>query len=148
MDFRSLATRVASVSVEAGRKKKTKKKTRSKKTTRTRSKAKPKPKKTKTSKPKKPVNPEPIEDPEEIAAGDMTDPKTEYSCQIQMSVTADFEGDPTTTSVNKSQLVKKLKTEIVNQIRAGVGITAREYGLQATQITIPPINVECAVTSN
>ena len=127
VNFRFLAMRVAT-GVEAAKKKT--KKTKTKKPTR-------------TLKPKKLI--EPVDDSiiiDDSITEDMLQSKTEYSCQLQISIIADFEGD-----VNKNQLLKKLKNEIINAIKSGVAITAREYNLEATNITVQPIEVECAVNS-
>lgn len=125
IDFRSLARRMASSNIEAAKKK-------SKKS-----------KKSKVSKPKKVKKvPLDLEPEEEVMTDDMLEPKTEYSCQLQLSITADFEGE-----VDKNKLLRKLKNETINAIKTSVGITATEYGLDATKITVQPINVECATNS-
>lgn len=65
---------------------------------------------------------------------------TEYSCQVDISLTADFEGD-----VARNHLLKKLESEILAAIKAGVASTAKAYGLQATNILLKPVRIECAV---
>jgi len=133
MDFRSIAMRVASGTMAARKKSKKSKKSRKTKKTKPR-----------TSKPVKPVEPELPEEieEEEESTDSILKPKTEYSCQLQISIIADFEGE-----VDQSKLKKKLKTETINAVKAGVATTAREYNLEATQITVQPINIECAVNS-
>lgn len=77
-----------------------------------------------------------------IVTQDMLVPSTEYSCQVDMNLTADFEG-----AVSKQKLLKKLRTELIASIKAGVSTTALEFGLEATGIHVKPIRVECAVNS-
>jgi len=138
MDFRSIAMRVASGTTAARKKSKKSKKSRKTKKTRTK-KTKPR-----TSKPVKPVEPDPPEETEdeEESTDSILKPKTEYSCQLQISIIADFEGE-----VDQGKLKRKLKTESINAVKAGVATTAREYRLEATQITVQPISIECAVNS-
>lgn len=111
MDFRNLATRVASRNIEARRR------------------AKPVPKRQrKVSKPAKP------------SRDQLLSPETEYSCQVEISLSADFEGN-----VARQQLIRKLKSEIVAAIKAGVTTVAREFRIQATGVLVKPLKVEIAV---
>jgi len=74
---------------------------------------------------------------------DMTAPVTEYSCQIELAVSADFEGQ-----VEKQRLIKKLKAELTASLRAAMGIAARDLGLQSTSVEVRPVRVECAVSDH
>jgi len=74
---------------------------------------------------------------------DMTDPVTEYSCQIELSVSTDFEG-----RVEKQRLIRKLKAEITASLRAGMEIVARDLGMQSTGVEVRPVRVECAVSDH
>jgi hypothetical protein len=81
--------------------------------------------------------PEPeLEEPEP----DILSPKTEYSIQLDLSLTADFEG-----STDRQGLVKKFKDELVAAIKSSMSITARELNLTATGARVQPINIECVV---
>lgn len=75
-----------------------------------------------------------------VKTEDMLASSTEYSCKVDLSLTADFEG-----SVGKQKLLKKLRTELVAAIQGAVSVTAREYGLDPTGVHVKPIKVECAV---
>ena len=120
MDFRSMAVRVASINIEARKKaKKTKK---------------PAKKQRRVSQP----HPKPRSKPQ---SKNVLTPATEYSCQVELSLTADFEGN-----VSKSNLLKKLQTELVAAIQTGVKMVARDFAIQATGITVRPLNINCAVT--
>jgi hypothetical protein len=76
-----------------------------------------------------------------LKTDDILEPKTEFSCQVELSLTADFEG-----MIPKDKLLKKLKAEIVSALQVGVETTAREYHLKPTGIHVRPIRVECAVS--
>lgn len=75
-----------------------------------------------------------------VVTEDMLIPSTEYSCQVELSLTADFEG-----VVPKQKLLKKLRTELVAAIKTGVTVTAREYHLEPTGVHVKPIKIECAI---
>jgi hypothetical protein len=68
-------------------------------------------------------------------------PQTEYSIQLDLALTADFEG-----STDRQGLVKKFKDELVAALKSSMSITARELGLTATGARVQPINIDCAVT--
>lgn len=68
-------------------------------------------------------------------------PETEYSVNVDLSLSADFEG---TTSKNK--LLKKFQSELFAAIKESVATTARELGLQSTGVMVKPIEVGVAVT--
>jgi hypothetical protein len=74
---------------------------------------------------------------------DVTMPVTEYSCQMEFAITADFEG-----SVDRAALLSKLKREVVASIEAGVKMTARAYGLQPTAVKVRPLRLDCAVSDD
>lgn len=117
INFRQMALRLASFQQEAGRKKKPRK---------------PKLRPRRVSQPKMP---HPKKDP--ILA-----PGTEYSCQADISFSADFEGN-----VSKGQLTKKLRQEIISAIKESVSVVAREFQIQATGILVKPLKVECVINS-
>lgn len=127
LDLSEAAIRVASSSVEAAR--------------RSRSRRKKKPAKggRKTLRETRPDN----RAPAPILEADLTAPVTEYSCQIELSVSADFEGQ-----VEKQRLIKKLKAELTASLRAGMGIVARDLGMQSTGVEVRPVRVECAVSDH
>lgn len=72
---------------------------------------------------------------------DVTRPITEYSCQMEISVTADFEG-----SIDRTKLLRKLKQEMVASMEAGVKATARAFGLTPSSLQIRPLRLECVVS--
>lgn len=67
-------------------------------------------------------------------------PQTEFSCKVDLSLTADFEGD-----VAKKDLIKKVKAELVNSIKAGMTAVCKDLGMECTNVLVQPIQVECAV---
>lgn len=145
----SIAARVASVGSDfsyqedvrvALRKNRSKKKKTSKK-------KKPTSKKKKTSKKRRVSEPEEkLFDPDQYSVDieeNMLRPKVEYSCRMEFSISVDFEGQ-----VPKERLVKKLKSEMVAAMKAGVNIVSRDFSLENTGVKVQPIKVECAVNSD
>lgn len=114
-----VASTVASMSVEAARRRTQKRKKRAKP-------AKRKPRVETTSAP--------------VEEADMTAPVTEYSCQVELSLSADFEG-----TIDKQRLIRKLRTELSASIRAAMAIVARDFGMRSTGVDVRPVRVECAV---
>lgn len=100
-------------------------------------------KKPKPSKSKKPVRGAKPRVKAPPVPDNVTMPVTEYSCQMEFSITADFEG-----SVDRAALLAKLKRELVSSMEAGVKLTARAYGLRPTTIKVRPLSLECAVSDN
>ena len=96
-------------------------------------------------KPKRKVNPKrkPVAKPKKRPVQNILAPQTEYSCQLDVSITADFEGNTT-----KSKLTKVLKSQVVKAIQAGVVTTSRELGIQATNILIKPLDIQVAVNDS
>ena len=111
MNFNIVASRVASFSVEAARKKK------------------------KSAPPKKVSKPKRVK-----SVPTVIDSPTEYSCRLDISLTANFEGDTT-----KAKVMKKLRSEVVAAIQSGVTLAARDLGIQAANVLVKPLNVECDV---
>lgn len=68
-------------------------------------------------------------------------PQTEYSLQLDLSLSADFEG-----SVDKQALINKFKADLTAAIRSAMSTTAKELKLTPTGARVQPINIECAVT--
>lgn len=132
MDLNLAASRVASHSVEARRRNNSKKKTRSK--------GKPK-RKTKTKSKRQEVEIQTSQAP--IIEDDMLRSTTEYSCRMDLSISADFEGH-----IPKDRLIRKLKAEITASVRAAMGIVARDFGLDSTGVNIQPVRVECAMNDH
>ncbi len=91
--------------------------------------------------PKKPA--QRVKPSKTVKVDDFTKPVTEYSCSVDISLTADFEG-----MVEQSQLLRKLKAELIASLEAGVKSTARAYGLKPSALQVRPIRVDCAVADN
>lgn len=100
-------------------------------------------KKAKPSKSKKPVRGAKPRAKAPPIPDDVTMPVTEYSCQMEFAITADFEG-----SVDRASLLAKLKREVVSSIEAGVKSAARAYGLQPTAVKVRPLRLDCAVSDD
>lgn len=102
--------------------------------------ARKKPKPSKVRKPSRGAKPRTKSPP---VPDDVTMPVTEYSCQMEFAITADFEG-----SVDRASLLAKLKREVVSSIEAGVKAAARAYGLQPTAVKVRPLRLDCAVSDD
>lgn len=70
------------------------------------------------------------------------EPSTEYSCRMEISLSADFEGD-----VVKKDLIKKLKSEVIASIKSGMEQVSRDLGIRGTGVVIKPLQVECVANS-
>lgn len=67
-------------------------------------------------------------------------PSTEYSCRIELSMIATFEG-----SVSKKDLMKKIQDEVKSSIKSGMQIVSNDLNLHSTEIKVFPIIMECVV---
>lgn len=67
--------------------------------------------------------------------------QTEYSCRMEIELSADFEG-----SASKQALIKKFKNEVMAALETSMEICARDLELDATSITIRPLRMDCTVT--
>ncbi len=63
---------------------------------------------------------------------------TEYSCQMEFALSADFEGN-----VAKKQLLGKLKSELVAAIKTAMGIVSRDLQVEVQNVLVNPIRMEC-----
>jgi len=140
MDLEDIAIRVAAENVTAARrKKKTKKKT--KKTI-----SRPSKKKTTRRNPsgtkniKKGPSKSTAKPSREIERQDITRPKTEYSANMDISMSCDFEGN-----IAKQTLISKLKAEIVAAIESGVTSVARSFDLEPSNLRVKPVKVDFVV---
>lgn len=115
-----IAARIASVSLLIARKKKTTKKT-------------------KKSKPKKQeVSQESQE--REYPETDMTKPTSEYSCRVDLSFSADFDG-----SIDKAGLTKAIRQELTNSIKSSMAVVSRSFQVGVSNIQLSQISVDCAI---
>ncbi len=117
MDIKSVASRVAAVSVEAARRKRQKR-------------SKPAKKRPATTK-RRSLDSTP---------DDMLRSETEYSCRVELSITASFEG-----RTDKHKLLKKVKLELLNAIKSGITTVARETNLASTGVSVQPLKMEIDV---
>lgn len=74
---------------------------------------------------------------------DITNSGTEYSCRIELSMIATFEG-----SVSREILVKKLQSELKNSIQAGMQSVSNDLGLSSTEVQVRPMVLECAIVDS
>jgi len=72
---------------------------------------------------------------------DVLKPGTEYSLNVELSLTADFEGDS-----SKNKLLKKFQSELFAAVKEAVATTAKELSLRSTGVVMKPIEVAIAVT--
>ena len=128
VDLAGAAARVASHSVEARRRSRSKrgKKPKARGKTRARPKRDPAETAVRTSQPS--------------FGDDMLRLTTEYSCRMDLSISADFEGQ-----IPKDKLIRKLKAEMTAAVKAAMGIVARDFGLESTGVRVQPVRVECAM---
>jgi len=100
--------------------------------------------KTKAKKPAKTSLRKPAPEPEvpEVMA-DVLDPGVEYSFNVSLSLSVDFEGDA--SEISPERLRKKLKAEVVAALKGAALITANDFGLRADRILINPVSVESAL---
>lgn len=76
-------------------------------------------------------------------SGNILDPGVEYSFKVDMSFSVDFEGDA--SEIAESRLRKKLKAEILAAMKGAALMTADDFGLRASSITISPISITSAI---
>lgn len=67
-------------------------------------------------------------------------PQTEYACKVELSLTADFEGD-----IAKKDLIKKIKSELIASIKAGMTTVCKDFNLECSSVLVQPLQVEVAV---
>lgn len=115
-----IAGAIASVDVQAARKK-PKKKGSKKKVSKKPSR--------RTSRPRK-----------EIHMNDMSIPSTEYSVHMDLTLSVEFEGN-----VEKPVLITKLKQEIVSSIESGITSAARSLDLSANNLRVKPLKVDLVI---
>jgi hypothetical protein len=117
MDMNNIAIRVASMNLEAAKKKKKK------------------PKKTglKSKKPARVSQPRILES--------ITAPETEYSCRAEISFSVDFEGN-----VSKDKLTRALKREIMASLGSAVTSVSRSFQISASNVLVKPIAFEIATS--
>jgi len=136
LDFHEMAIRVAAHSVEARKRARSKKRKKGKGKSKGRSK-----RETQVRQPMSELRERERERTSRpLADDDMLRPTTEYSCRLEFSVSADFEGQ-----VPKDRLVRKLKAEMTASVRAAMGIVARDFGLESTGVQVQPVRVEVAM---
>ena len=75
-----------------------------------------------------------VEDP------DILLPITEYSIQIDLSISANFEGKTT-----KKDLVKRFKEELISAIRSSMSLTASALDLNPIGARVTPIKIQFEV---
>lgn len=74
-------------------------------------------------------------------SADVLRPDTEYSVNVEISLSADFEG-----ASSKSKVLKKFQSELFAAVKEAVATTAKELGLRSTGLVMKPIEVGVAVT--
>lgn len=82
---------------------------------------------------------EPLEDPGEQTES-ILQPKTEYACQIELSLSASFEG-----ATSKTKLLKKIKKELEVAIKNGLTTVARDLELDPISALVKPVKIDCAI---
>ena len=71
---------------------------------------------------------------------DFTAGPTEYSCRIELSMTATFEG-----LVSREVLTSKVQSELKASIEAGMKAVSNDLSLQSTEVKVLPIVMDCSV---
>lgn len=71
---------------------------------------------------------------------DISVPKTEYSANMDISLSVNFEGQ-----VDKQILMDKFKRELIASIESGVSMTARSLDLAASNLRVKPLKMNFVV---
>jgi hypothetical protein len=116
-DIRSMASRVASVSVTAAKR------------------GKPRPKKRKRAAPRRDVA-----DSLETVSEDILSSGPEIACRVELSISASFEG-----VAAKANLVRKLKSSLLSAVKEAMTDVARSMNLKSNGVTVQPLRLECDV---
>jgi hypothetical protein len=83
------------------------------------------------------------EQPEtDVNVDDFLQPQTEYSCHVELSITAEFEG-----SVSKEELLTKLKSELTAALKKSMIITSKDFDLKPTGVNVRELKFDCAVNN-
>jgi hypothetical protein len=113
VDLKNIASRVASINVEAARRKT---------------------KKVSAPKKKKPTrNPEELLDIED----DILKSEPECACHIELDITANFEGQ-----VDKKILIKKIKAELLSAVQSSMTVVSKELNLSSKGVKVRPLRLE------
>ena len=136
MNLEEIAVRVAAENITAARRKKKTKKTVSRPSKKAMRRKSPQEKNTKKKSPKNTAKPS----RREVERQDITRPKTEYSANMDITLSVDFEGN-----VAKQALIAKLKSEVVAAIESGVTSVARSFDLEPSNLRIKPLKVDFVV---
>lgn len=113
-DLRSMASRVASVSVTAAKR------------------GKPRPRKRKRAAPRRDVA-----DSLETVSEDVLSSGPEIACRVELSISASFEG-----VAAKANLVRKLKSSLLSAVREAMTDVARSMNLKSGGVTVQPLRLE------
>ena len=70
---------------------------------------------------------------------DMTSEVSEYSCQLELAVSIDFEGN-----CSKQALKTKLKNEFMSSLKVSAALAARDLGLKLVDVKVKPVKIDCA----
>ncbi len=116
-DLRSMASRVASVSVTAAKRGKTR------------------PKRRKRAAPRRDVA-----DSLETVSEDVLSSGPEIACRVELDISASFEGVAT-----KPTLIKKLKSSLLAAVKESMTDVARSMNLKSNGVTVRPLRLEVDV---
>lgn len=71
---------------------------------------------------------------QDIVEHDISVPKTEYSVQMDITLSVEFEGN-----AEKNSLLSKLKKDLISAIESGVTATARSLDLAPSNLRVKPL---------
>jgi len=114
-DVRAMATRVAASSVTAAKR------------------GKKRPKRRPKASPSRDVS-----ESLETVADDILSSGPEYACNIELSITALFEG-----TANKAVLIKKIKSSLLSAVKSAMTDVARSTNLKSGGVKVSPLRLEC-----
>ncbi len=93
--------------------------------------------------PKKPRKAAPRRDPAdalETVSEDILSSGPEYACNVELSITALFEGQ-----ADKSALIRKIKSSLLSAVKASMTDVARSMNLRSGGVKVSPVRLECDI---
>ncbi len=84
-----------------------------------------------------------VDDDSDLVEMDILAGTTEYSCNIELNITANFEG-----AVSKTELIKKIKDELKSAITASMQVVSKDLNLESTDAKVQPIRLDCSVVDD
>lgn len=74
----------------------------------------------------------------ETVSEDILSSGPEYACNVELSITALFEGQ-----ADKSALIRKIKSSLLSAVKASMTDVARSMNLRSGGVKVSPVRLEC-----